>query len=102
MSTYALTQLSLVNEQTEVQRRRQLYQKIANEFLPEFGVPVFPQLPDQCSPYGYPFYSSNISSSLLRLAKEHHCEVIHWPDLPSAVSVPSDHFYRQLHVVNFL
>ena len=102
MSTYALTQLSLVDEETEVQRRRQLFRKFANEFSKEFGVPVFPHLPDQCSPYGYPFYSSKISPSLLRLAHQHHCEVIRWPDLPSAVGVPSDHFYRQLHVVNFL
>jgi hypothetical protein len=29
-------------------------------------------------------------------------EVIHWPDLPDAVSVADDHFYRNVWVVNFL
>ena len=102
MSTYALSRLSFVDEETEVQRRRQLYRLFEKEFSTAFGIPVFAQLPDQCSPYGYPFYSPNISPSLHRLAQQNHCEVIRWPELPSAVNVPSDHFYRQLHVVNFL
>jgi len=29
-------------------------------------------------------------------------EVIHWPDLPDAVQVPEDHYYRNVWVVNFL
>jgi hypothetical protein len=29
-------------------------------------------------------------------------EIIRWPDLPDAVSVADNHFYRNVWVVNFL
>lgn len=102
MSHWSFSQFKDFDKSAEVHRRRELFLHFLNE-SPSLGVrPVFDQLPDGCSPYGFPFYSASLPKSIKRLANKLHCEVIDWPDLPANISVPDNHFYRLLHVVNFL
>lgn len=102
ISQSALEAIKSVDATREVNRRRELFFKSLS-FAREHGVdPVYEDLPEGLSPYGFPFYSPLSKTPMTRFALRHHCEVISWPDLPSAVVVPDDHHYRQLRVVNFL
>ena len=65
--------------------------------------PIFHDLEVGTSPYGFAFIAD--SDSIHRVRKKLRglsVEVIHWPDLPDAVQVPEDHYYRNVWVVNFL
>lgn len=102
MSRVALRILESINEDQEIQRRRQLFRDFS-DFASSNGVEaVFGELPPGCAPYGFPFFARTPLPALERFARHHHCEVISWPDLPGAISVSADHFYRQVRVVNFL
>lgn len=102
MSRQASRILSSIDTVHEVQRRRDLFRRCA-EFASKEGVEaVFSELPIGCSPYGFPFVSQGPIEAVVQFARRQHCEVITWPDLPSAVAVPADHFYRQVRVINFL
>jgi hypothetical protein len=102
MSQQTLKKLMALNEEGEIARRRNLFTEFAFAAKSLEVKPVFNALPTGCAPYGFPFFSSKVPETMMRVARQHHCEVISWPDLPSGVSVPQDHFYRQLYVVNFL
>lgn len=102
ISQSSLKTIKAVDALQEVNRRRELFFKSLS-FAHKHGVdPVFVDLPEGLSPYGFPFYSPLPKTPMTRFALRHHCEVISWPDLPSAVVVSNDHHYRQLRVVNFL
>ena len=101
VSEYSLQRLHEVEFDKEVIRRRNLYTYFESNFRDEYGQPVFPCLPKNCSPYGFPFYSDHIPRQFIRIAARRHCEIISWPDLPEAVSVSNEHVYRRLRVVNF-
>ena len=102
ISHSALQAIKSVDATQEVNRRRELFFESLN-FAREYGVePIYEKLPEGLSPYGFPFYSPLPKTPMTRFALRHHCEVISWPDLPSAVVVPDEHHYRQLRVVNFL
>jgi hypothetical protein len=91
-----------VDATREVSRRRELFMA-ALEFATMRGIePIYSSLPEGTSPYGFPFYSSHPVTAMSKFARRHHCEVINWPDLPTAVSVAASHHYRQLRIVNFL
>lgn len=87
----------------EVLRRRNLF--IATDRkLKSIGIGgIFTELTPGVSPYGYAFIAN---SQQLRSAKRRlrglSVEVISWPDLPQAIRVDENHFYRNLRVVNFL
>ena len=102
VSAWSLKRLNSLDKPLEIQRRRTLFLDFlsASEVI---GIrPVFPSLPEFCSPYGFPFFADKVPPAFLRLVRKRHCEVISWPDLPSAMNPPEDHFYRTLKVVNFL
>lgn len=102
MSHAAFDILKKVDHSKEVERRRRLFNECA-VFASEHTVEViFRNLPHGCAPYGFPFIAPVSNSSLAQLARRLHCEIIEWPDLPTAITVPSDHFYRQVRVINFL
>lgn len=87
----------------EILRRQQLFNKVLGRVKVLDIEPIFHQLEANTSPYGFAFISGR--SSVQRVQKKLRglsVEVIHWPDLPDAVSVADDHFYRNVWVVNFL
>lgn len=102
MSHEALKILERVDSECEVNRRRQLFEECMEIASKEGVEGIFKKLPKGCAPYGFPFFAPTPVPSLDRFARRKHCEVIGWPDLPSAISVPADHFYRHVRVVNFL
>ena len=102
ISTWSLNALEKLNADYEIERRRALFREFA-ECAKRSNVELtYPTLPTGCAPYGFPFFSVSPPRDINRLARHHHCEIINWPDLPEAVIVPDDHFYRQLRVVNFI
>jgi len=102
ISHTALKILEKLDRDREVARRRSLFQEFS-AFASNIGVQaVFDELPAGCAPYGFPFFAQSPISSLERFARRQHCEVISWPDLPRAISVSTDHYYRNVHVINFL
>lgn len=102
MSRVALKILEKVDDEQEIQRRRRLFESCL-EVASRNGVDaIFGELPTGCAPYGFPFVAHTQIPALEEFARRQHCEVIGWPDLPNAISVPSDHFYRNVRVVNFL
>jgi hypothetical protein len=86
-----------------VLRRQQLFNTVLSRVQGLDIEPIFNHLDVGTSPYGFAFIGSNASVQQVR--KQLHglsIEIIHWPDLPDAVSVADSHFYRNVWVVNFL
>lgn len=102
ISHWSVNQIEALNQDAEVGRRRDLFAQFATQEWANSIQPVFESLPEGCCPYGFPFYASESPRNIRSLARRLHCEIISWPDLPSAVVVPPHHFYRLLKVVNFL
>ena len=102
ISRRALKTLQKVDIEREIQRRRKLFQDCLDVASRNGVDAIFDQLPTGCAPYGFPFIAHGRVAALERFARRQHCEVIEWPDLPDAISVPADHFYRNTQVVNFL
>lgn len=102
LSQWSFDKLHSMNDSREVQRRRELFEHFLGLSVRRNVQPVFTDLSPFCSPYGFPFFAPVTPSSFRRSVRKLHCEVISWPDLPTAIQVPQDHFYRQLKVVNFL
>jgi len=87
----------------EVLRRQQLFNKVLTRVQSLDIEPIFNHLNAGTSPYGFAFIGD--SASVQQVRKQLHglsVEIIHWPDLPDAVSVADNHFYRNVWVVNFL
>ena len=102
ISGWSLNAIENFNTDDETTRRRALFDEFVECARRSNVEPIYPSLPDGCVPYGFPFFSVTAPREFSRLARRHHCEIISWPDLPEAVNVPDDHFYRQLHIVNFI
>ena len=87
----------------EILRRQQLFNKVLGRVKVLDIEPIFHQLEANTSPYGFAFISSRSSVQLVqKKLRGLSVEVIHWPDLPDAVSVAENHFYHNVWVVNFL
>jgi hypothetical protein len=87
----------------EITRRRDLYQIVSELAVKTSAVPVFNQLPDFCSPYGFPFYGDAETAQKLHLmTRRFGTEVIQWPELPQSVVETAPEHYRNLWLVNFL
>ena len=102
-SNYSLKVVERTAEHREIARRRKLYTNI-EKIVGSTGVePVFNQLPDHCTPYGFPFYASPvIAKQFSNSCRKFGVEVIHWPDLPDQVFGSAPDFYKNLWLVNFL
>ncbi len=95
--------ISRVNSEQEVERRRRLFGEIASVVSGYDIQPVIEQLDSGASPYGFAFIGSAKEAARVRRAvSRFHVETMSWPDLPSAVTVDNNHFYRNVWVVNFL
>lgn len=92
-----------LEKNAEVGRRRQAYLKVA-EFAAELGIePVFPDLPQLCVPYGYPFRAKIDKLKLMtEYANKLGLGVMSWPDLPAEIQLSAPTYYRNIKLVNFL
>lgn len=87
----------------EVVRRRQAYAECAREGERIGVLPVFPALPDNCAPYGFPFRSHPSGrAAMQRQADQMGFDLVTWPDLPGACETTAPSYYRDVFLVNFL
>jgi len=95
--------INSVHSNIEVIRRRRLFEQVLNRVRNVDIEPIFDHLETGTSPYGFAFIAEG--GGVHRVRKKLRglsVEVINWPDLPDAVQVADDHFYRNVWVVNFL
>ena len=92
-----------IDKSAEVLRRQQLFNKVLSRVQGLDIEPIFHHLEDGTSPYGFAFIADSNSVQRVRKKLRGLCvEVIRWPDLPDAVRVAENHYYRNVWVVNFL
>lgn len=95
--------IRVADPESETRRRRALY-GLASRIVSQSGaVPVFPRLPANVVPYGFPIFAS--AAQALRVAAEtSRCglQVSRWPDLPDAIGPSAPAHYRDLMVLPFL
>jgi hypothetical protein len=92
-----------LNPGIEISRRQRLFNQVQKR-VRDLGIePIFEQMETGTSPYGFAFIADgNAVHQVRKKLRGLSVEVIHWPDLPDAVQVPEDHYYRNVWVVNFL
>lgn len=95
--------LSRVDAPAEMARRRRLYEVCVAEGRRAGVLSVFPCLPDNCAPYGYPFRSDVAGRQAMQaLANRLGLDLVNWPDLPGAIEATSPAHYRDVLLINFL
>lgn len=95
--------ISSLQPSIEVSRRQDLFAEVASRVKNLEIEPIFTDIYPGVSPYGFAFVGNRDSViSVRRKLRGLSVEVIKWPDLPDAVEVSEDHFYRNVWVVNFL
>lgn len=95
--------VAVADPELESERRRALY-GLAGRILEAIaGIPVFPHLPQNAVPYGFPFFAApaHVPGIATHLAR-HGMLISRWPDLPAAVAPSAPEHYRHLLVVPFL
>ena len=99
----SMSRIQRMDPHLELTRRRDLYQIISELAVKTSAVPVFNQLPDFCSPYGFPFYGDAETAQKMHLrTRRFGTEVIQWPELPYSVTETAPEHYKNLWLVNFL
>ena len=99
----SLQMLGKVDSTGEVCRRRALYFKFHKE-LAHIGIePLFDDLPQGVSPYGYPFRTDAVRAmAVTDYARHLGFDCSRWPDLPAAIADHAPDFYRNVWWINFL
>jgi hypothetical protein len=87
--------------QTEIERRRSLYFKLAKQAKECDVKLLFPNLPDNTVPYGLPVYGAN-EVVIAQLAREEQLDYFKWPDLPKEISDTDIKHYSNIYLINFL
>lgn len=91
------------NVDAEIARRRDLYHLLPSLLDPRTFPPLFPHLPPDTVPYGYPFIANPDSAvSAGKLLSRHGLECIPWPVLPDAILASAPAHYRSVWMVSFL
>jgi hypothetical protein len=95
--------IASLQSKVEVERRQKLFAEVHKQVKDLDIEVIFSDMHPGVSPYGFSFIGDSDSvHSVRNKLRGLSVEVIHWPDLPDAVNVPEDHFYRNVWVVNFL
>ena len=98
-----MSRIQKLDSQLEITRRRDLYKIVSEVAVKTSAIPVFNQLSDFCSPYGFPFYGDAETAQKLHLmTRRFGTEVIQWPELPQSVMETAPEHYKNLWLVNFL
>jgi hypothetical protein len=102
-SALILRRLTVSDPEFETQRRRGLYE-LAGRIAEDSGaVPVFPCLPANAVPYGFPiFVSPAHASGLAANVERYGLPLSRWPELPAAIASDAPEHYRRLMVLPFL
>jgi hypothetical protein len=99
----SMSRIQKLDSHLEITRRRDLYQIVSELAVKTSAMAVFNQLPDFCSPYGFPFYGDTKTAQKLHLmTRRYGTEVIQWPELPQSVVETAPEHYKNLWLVNFL
>jgi hypothetical protein len=87
----------------EVARRRALYAEFSH-LLRDWNIePVFASLPENTSPYGFPFRADDLLAiKVQQLAERRGLDAFRWPDLPDVLASSAPEHYRRTWVLNFL
>jgi hypothetical protein len=97
------SKLTIAELEAERGRRRALYELAARVVGSSGAVPVFPCLPRNVVPYGFPVFASSAQASgIAAHLAWHGLPLSRWPDLPAAVAPSAPDYYRNLLVVPFL
>lgn len=102
-STKSMDLFKSIDRSKEILRRRQLFTEVQTALSQISITPIFSELPDYVSPYGFAFISE--PSQIEQVKKQIRAldvEVISWPDLPSTTPTNSSSFYANVWIVNFL
>ena len=87
----------------ETERRRSAYITMALMAAKLNIQPIFPNLPTNCVPYGFPFWANNGSfDGMRKFAAKEGYGIMPWPDLPSAIQAHAPAHYLDVRLVNFL
>ena len=99
----SMKEIQKLDEQAEVKRRTELYDRVSSALDKSKISPVHVHLPENCTPYGFPFFGdTEAAKDVQRLVNRFGVEVIRWPDLPEAVVADAPDHYSNLWLVNFL
>ena len=99
----SMKKIQKLDEQAEVKRRTELYDRVSSALDKSKISPVHGHLPENCTPYGFPFFGdTEAAKDVQRLVNRFGVEVIRWPDLPEAVVADAPDHYSNLWLVNFL
>jgi hypothetical protein len=95
--------LTSVNVETEINRRRELFNSLIIELKNESIEPIWDFLPDGTAPYGLPFYCKQEEVQLIKSKlRSLGLECFPWPDLPSDIKHKVPNFYSDVWLVRFL
>jgi hypothetical protein len=99
---HSVESLRLIDEKSEVARRRRLYFLLQPQVVKAGAKLVFDDLPANTCPYGLPvFASAELKRKLGRIARRNRVTLMTWPDLPNAVIRDAPDFYCQVWLLNF-
>jgi len=100
---HLLDDLARLDFSAEVARRRALYAEFSH-LLRNWSIePVFASLPENVSPYGFPFRADDgLALEVQKLAERRGLDAFRWPDLPEALASFAPDHYRRTWVLNFL
>jgi hypothetical protein len=95
--------LGRLDSNSEIARRHKLYAQVHKSLIGLSLTPLYPQLPQGTVPYGYPFFSDELTiRNAQRKVAKYGVEIIRWPDLPEAIMRSAPFHYTNLWLVNFL
>jgi hypothetical protein len=99
----SMRKINALDTRCEIERRRNLYSKVETKLLSSGASSVFEILPENCTPYGFPFFGDeSVARKVRQLTRSLGVEVIRWPELPTSVELNAPAHYTTLWLVNFL
>jgi len=99
---HSVESLRLINENSEIARRRNLYFLLQQQVVEAGAKLVFDELPTNTCPYGLPVFASpDLKRKLARIARRNKVTLMTWPDLPNEVLRDAPDFYSQVWLLNF-
>jgi hypothetical protein len=95
--------ITAAGPESEIARRRELYQLLAAELTGAGFELVFPSLPEGAAPFGLAVRVPELElARAKKLLAARGLEPMSWPDLPGAVAPKAPAHYRDIQLVHFL